>query len=89
MTIKAFGKVRAWADGIEMLCELKRQKGDTARVYQFTTNQDQPCLASVLIAIRVEQERGCYKGAVFPEPIIFHCGHEAGSQGVSSQRDRG
>ena len=61
MTLKARGKVQAWADGHEL-----KVSGNKLIV---TKSSAKP--AEVLL--RIEQERGCYGGAALPEPIQMEC----------------
>ena len=58
MTLNARGKVQALADG-------KPLTGLTL---------PEPTAKPVTVLLRIEQERGCYGGAAFPEPIKLDCG---------------
>lgn len=58
LTMKARGKVRVWIEGQPLIG------------YALT----QPARQPVTVLLRVEQERGCYGGAAFPEPIRLDCG---------------
>lgn len=60
-TLKAHGKVQAWVNGVPLVGEGK-----------FVVPQ--PAAKPVTVLLRVEQERGCYGGAVFDEPIQLDCG---------------
>ena len=71
MTITARGEVQAWADGREMNVELVEQNADGSQVYVVTSQQPQS--VPVMVAIRIEQERGCYGGAALPELILLDC----------------
>jgi len=71
MTITSLGKVQAWADGKEMDVELMEQNADGSQVYVATAQQSQR--GPVMVAMRIEQERGCYGGAALPEPILLDC----------------
>jgi hypothetical protein len=63
MTLNVNGKVRAWADG-KAMAESGRGR--------FVVSQLSPQPVTVLL--RIEQERGCYAGAAFEEPIKLECG---------------
>ena len=71
MTITAFGKVRAWADGRPLAVKLLGQQDGAS---QYQVRLDKPAPGTVQIAIRIEQDRGCYGGAALPEPIALDCG---------------
>ena len=62
MSLKASGKVQAWADGKEL-----QIAGDKVIV-------PKPSASPVPVLLRIEQERGCYGGAAIPEPIKLDCG---------------
>jgi len=67
MTLKARGKVRAWADG-NPLSAVRR--GDGMEIYELP----RPPQKAVTVFLRIEQERGCYAGAALPEYIKLECG---------------
>jgi hypothetical protein len=71
MTITARGKVQTWADGKEMSVKLVERDVNGSQVYIATSQQPQP--DPVVVAMRIEQERGCYGGAALPEPILLDC----------------
>jgi hypothetical protein len=48
------------------------RQNDGSNLYRATLPR--PLMAPAEIAIRVEQERGSYAGAAFPEPVQFECG---------------
>ncbi len=60
-TVSGFGKVQAWA-GLQPL------SGAGSFVLP------RPATAPVTVWLRIEQERGCYGGAAFREPIRLQCG---------------
>ena len=60
-TLKARGKVQAWVNGVTLAGEQK-----------FLVSK--PTAKPVTVLLRVEQERGCYGGAAFDEPIQLDCG---------------
>jgi len=79
MTITARGKIQAWVDGKE--CRVKEGKVQktgardvTEHATVYSVKVDKPADGSVSVAIRVEQERGCYGGASLPEPVALDCG---------------
>jgi hypothetical protein len=72
MTIVAHGKVQAWADGKAMSITTDRDREDGSREYRAAVAQ--PAAGPVGVAVRVEQDRGCYGGAALPEPVILDCG---------------
>ncbi len=80
MTITARGQVQVWVDGKE--CRIAKVKGrpvsDSAVEQEgaavFKALISRPADGSVSVAIRVEQERGCYGGSALPEPIALDCG---------------
>jgi hypothetical protein len=59
--LKAHGRVQAWADGVAL-------SGSEKFVIA------KPSAKPVTVLLRVEQERGCYGGAAFDEPIQLDCG---------------
>lgn len=61
MTISAHGTIQAWADGKLM----KAGKGK----FRVAKVSEKP----VSVLIRIDQERGCYGGAAFMEPIKLDC----------------
>jgi hypothetical protein len=73
MTIIAHGSVRAWADGRELTVEAAAaRRADGSR--EFTARVPAPSAAPARVAVRIEQDRGCYGGAALPEPIALDCG---------------
>jgi hypothetical protein len=72
MTIIAQGTVRAWAGGRELAIGPARPRDDGSHEYKGTVSAVVP--EPVLVAIRVEQERGSYGGAALPEPLSLDCG---------------
>lgn len=63
ITMALRGKVQVWADG-QQLTDLGGGK------FKATHPFEKP----VMVLLRVEQERGCYGGAAFEEPIQLDCG---------------
>lgn len=61
LNIKARGKVQVWADGVQL-----------AGSPRFKLKR--PSAKPVMVWLRVEQDRGCYGGAAFVEPIKLDCG---------------
>jgi hypothetical protein len=68
MTITVRGKVQAWADSQALSIE------PGAKRHEFIARVTKPSADSVLVALRIEQERGAYGGASLPEPIRLECG---------------
>lgn len=71
MTVVAHGRLRAWADGWSLTVEPVRTRDDGASEFRVTVAR--PVDAAVVVALRVEQERGAYGGAALPEPIALDC----------------
>jgi len=76
MTLVARGRVQAWADGKAMV---------SGADGTFSVSQSQAKPVSVLL--RIEQERGFYGGAAFPEPIQLTCGSGEMALGDWSKND--
>jgi hypothetical protein len=74
-TLKARGKVQAWADGVALT------GGDGRFIVP------QPSARPVTVRLRIEQERGCYAGAAIPEPLQLDCGPGQMALGDWSQND--
>jgi len=72
MTFWAHGKVQAWADGKPVTLQTGETRFDGATLHAAVVPE--PQAAAVVVALRVEQERGQYDGAAFPEPIALDCG---------------
>jgi hypothetical protein len=72
MTITARGAVQAWIDGQPIGVGPGQRCDDGA--WQYTATVPRPKADTVNVALRVEQERGCYGGAALPEPISLDCG---------------
>jgi hypothetical protein len=68
MTITACGKLRVWVAGKEQTVPEANPSG-RCRVAVAA-----PSDRCVKVAIRIEQQRGCYGGAALPEPITLDCG---------------
>jgi len=71
MKFSAFGNIRAWADGKEMALALDRDREDGLRDFRAAVYQAEPGMVNV--ALRIEQQPGCYAGAAIPEPIALEC----------------
>ena len=92
MTITAKGRVRAWVAGQECRVSEERSQKSTpavqrekAMIYQVTVAK--PAAEAVSVAIRIEQNRGCYGGAALPEPIALVCGVGRMAAGDWSRND--
>jgi len=72
MTFWAHGKVQAWADGKPVTLQTAETRFDGATLHKAVISE--PQALAMVVALRVEQERGCYDGAAFPEPIALDCG---------------
>ena len=72
MNVIAHGKLTAWANGTPCTVSAGNYRGDGAREYRVTVAS--PSAQPVLVALRIEQERGLYGGAAIPEPIKQECG---------------
>ena len=83
MRIVARGRIGVWVDGVEADVREFPLGSDGAQPYQVIVTR--PSERSVMVAIRVEQERGCYAGAVFPEPVSLECGPGKAPAGDWSQ----
>ena len=71
MTVVARGQVQAWADGRPMAIGPAKRRDDGAGEHQATAAQVSP--HCVKVAVRIEQERGCYGGSALGEPIALDC----------------
>ena len=72
MRFWAYGKVQAWADGKSITIQTGEKRFDGATLHTAVVSE--PQASGIVMALRVEQERGCYDGAAFPEPIALDCG---------------
>ncbi len=72
LTIVARGKVQAWADGQEMPLVAGQPREDGLIEIKATVLS--PAVAPVVVALRIEQERGAYGGSALIEPIKLDCG---------------
>ncbi|MCX6361749.1 MAG: glycosyl hydrolase [Armatimonadetes bacterium] len=61
------GSLRAWADVVE--CRVTPVGPGRSRVELAALAASQAA-----VALRIEQERGCYGGAAIPEPVALDCG---------------
>ncbi len=71
MTILARGKVQAWSDGHEIPITDIKLRADGA--HEFRAVVPNPAAKAVVVALRIEQERGAYAGAALPEPVALDC----------------
>ena len=85
MTIVARGAIQAWAGGKPMTVTADGRRDDGSRQYRATVTEAAP--GPVKVAIRVEQERGCYGGAALPESVALDCGPGRIALGDWSQID--
>jgi hypothetical protein len=72
LTIVARGKVQAWADGQEMSFVAGQPREDGSIEIKATVLS--PAVAPVVVALRIEQERGAYGGSALIDPIQLDCG---------------
>lgn len=72
MRIIARGRVQAWADGRPLQVPAGKRLPDGTLEYRVAVAQ--PSTGMAKVALRVEQERGCYGGAALPEPVALDCG---------------
>jgi len=72
MTLAAHGNVQAWTDGKAMAITAGRGREDGSREYRAAVAQ--AAAGPAKVAIRIEQDRGCYGGAAWAEPIALDCG---------------
>jgi len=74
MTVTAYGKIKAWADGNSMKVEKVSGSYETgpATVYRVINTMKTPEAAEV--AIYVDYGRGYSGGSALPEPIAIKCG---------------
>ena len=90
MTIVARGRLRAWADGVELKvapCELEPAKRTDVKATSYRAELPQPAAVCAKISLRIEQDRGCYGGAAIPEPILLECDKGTLAAGDWSQID--
>jgi hypothetical protein len=71
MTISAHGTVQAWAGGKPMSIVAGPRRDDGSRQYRAAVAD--VAAGPVKVAVRIEQERGCYSGAALSEPIALDC----------------
>jgi hypothetical protein len=72
LKIVARGRASVWVDGRAVALDAGRRRDDGSQEYRVALGR--PVAGPVTVAIRVEQERGSYAGAAFPEPVEFECG---------------
>lgn len=72
MTITTSGKLSAWADGTPLAITEPKPLANGAR--EYTVRLAKPAEDLVPVALRIEQERGCYGGAAIQEPVKLDCG---------------
>jgi hypothetical protein len=90
MTVVARGKLRAWADGVELkvtACELEPAKRTDVKATSYRAELRQAAGGCASISLRIEQDRGCYGGAAIAEPILLECGKGVLAAGDWSQID--
>jgi hypothetical protein len=71
MKLAARGKIQAWADGKPMKVSAGRKLPDGSVEYSAATSTAIRNPATV--ALRIQQDRGCYAGAALPEPVKLNC----------------
>ncbi len=71
MTLVTRGPVTAWADGVPMKVSDGTTRPDGAITYSAEVAKINPLATKV--ALRIEQERGCYGGSALPDPIALDC----------------
>jgi hypothetical protein len=72
LLVTAQGKLTAWAGGVPCTVVPGARRSDGAVEYRLAVASPSP--KPVLVALRVEQERGLYGGAAIPEPVRQECG---------------
>jgi len=72
LVVTSYGALTAWADGAPCGVTPGHRKTDGAIEYRVTVASPSP--KPVLVALRIEQERGLYGGAAIPEPVKQECG---------------
>lgn len=72
LTVVAHGKLTAWADGVACAVTPGTKRADGAVICRVVIAAPSP--KPVLVALRIEQERGLYGGAALPEPVKQECG---------------
>ncbi len=72
MWFPAHGNVRVWAAGESLALTQTETRTDGARGYEAVVANPSP--EAVTVAMRIEQDRGCYGGAALPEPVRLECG---------------
>jgi hypothetical protein len=71
MNVNAYGRLTAWGDGRPMKVVPLGEQDQGLMEYRLT-----PAVLTagpVQVAIRIEQNRGCYGGSALPKPIYFDC----------------
>lgn len=73
MRFAIFGRLLgAWAEGKDMRVEPGARRSDGLQEYRAEVVRPAPGMVNV--ALRIEQEAGCYGGSALPEPISLDCG---------------
>ena len=67
MVVTPRGRAECWVDGAP--CRREDLEGGRVRFHLPA-----PGLGERVAAMRIAQERGCYGGAAFDEPVVFECG---------------
>jgi hypothetical protein len=68
MKFSTNGSVQVWIDGKKQIVN-KHHSGNDSYVVETGV----PIIRSSKVAIKIEQERGCYGGSSIPEPIALEC----------------
>ena len=90
LTITARGRVKLWVDGKEVRLKIIRSgyPGDISEnAVIYRADIEKPSAGPEHVALRIEQDRGCYGGAALPEPILLDCGIGQISLGDWSKND--
>jgi len=83
MSLKAFGDLQVWADGIQLKPKRVRNCDDGSVEYKVTIPD--PNKHAAKVAIRIQHKQGYYAGTAIPEPITLDCGSGLISTGDWSQ----
>ncbi|HPO12637.1 MAG TPA: glycosyl hydrolase [Candidatus Hydrogenedentes bacterium] len=71
MRFAVHGNAQVWAEGTPMTLIRGDAAPDGARAYEAVVANPSP--KAVVVALRIEQDRGYYGGAVFPGPVRLEC----------------
>ncbi|MHC4180420.1 MAG: glycosylhydrolase-like jelly roll fold domain-containing protein, partial [Planctomycetota bacterium] len=72
MTLTAYGKVQAWADGRPVTIAAEETTARGAVRYRLIL--DDPIAGKAKVAMRIEPLHGYYGGSAVPEPVQLDCG---------------